>query len=746
MQIWSWTRTTNYTGVSRIWDAFHAHDGAIFGIRLSTSIWSTEGGDNRRLLATCSDDRSIKVWTISTELCREFASHLMAAGQSDKERWLAVGWGHSSRVWRVYFHGPPSGQFVDITDVELVSLGEDACVRVWRLYPQNQHRSKETPPFAMESIELVACHSGKNLWSSLFLCGRPTSEDTMIIGAADGKMAAFPRSCFSVCRSKNAQARAYGSKGALSSARKCGEFPRNVAATPFMLPARTSSGAAGLIRSYAFINDTSFLATSCSGEIFLGYVKRHSSTSLPGFSLPTDAVERANQLCGYSTCASDPSSDIVFLSGKEGHILAFSPQWGFKSLFNTGGTVAGLFTCVCRGPSFTGKSVLLAAPVRHRTAHLLLINRVSSQHLAVVKSIQLEISEELTGTTVTAMICIHNKAGLFCALGFRRGAVAIYTVAEAIDADATGVTSQASVARVIQAVHGQEAVTSLGWVPSHCETLGHLLSVGRDGHFIIHFLDLSANFVWQVHRAPLPGRPSLEGVYLLHGFVMVFGFHHGRFVLFNTATEEEVMEVDCGGSQRNWAFRPNESGIGGTLLWSQSSTMRACSQSQAKQIIIRTGLHGREIKTIATSLSSAIVGNETRHLVALGAEDTTIKIFEYDSAMAPFRLGGVRTLKKHTTGIQHLQWSEDGRRLFSSGGCEEFYCWRIRTVPVIGLCAVCDFARSPISGQTDSRITSFRVQQLTSAVEDTMPKFLIVMVLSDSRIEVGIASTAVTRG
>src|SRR5205814_1055862 len=69
-------------------------------------------------------------------------------------------------------------------------------------------------------------------------------------------------------------------------------------------------------------------------------------------------------------------------------------------------------------------------------------------------------------------------------------------------------------------------------------------------------------------------------------------------------------------------------------------------------------------------------------LCATGSEDTIIRIFKYEETSIPgpkgdiFATHGLECLgsfKKHTTGIQHLQWSSCGTYLFSSAGMEEFF-------------------------------------------------------------------------
>jgi WD40 repeat protein len=124
------------------------------------------------------------------------------------------------------------------------------------------------------------------------------------------------------------------------------------------------------------------------------------------------------------------------------------------------------------------------------------------------------------------------------------------------------------------------------------------------------------------------------------------------------------MGIDTGGAHRSWAFRPH-SAMGGTLVWTRASTLHVCSQKGPNHTVVHSGGHGREIKAVAVSRSSHSKAHS--RMIATGAEDTDIKIFQYVDRDLVCR----RTIRKHTTGIQHLQWSEKGDYLFSSGGCEE---------------------------------------------------------------------------
>lgn len=88
-----------------IWDCLNqtkihnlnGHEGSIFYVTMS---------NNGKLISSCSDDRSIKVWSTKTgEL-------------------LSTAWGHTARIWSLKFFN---------NDTQLISVSEDCTCRVWNL-------------------------------------------------------------------------------------------------------------------------------------------------------------------------------------------------------------------------------------------------------------------------------------------------------------------------------------------------------------------------------------------------------------------------------------------------------------------------------------------------------------------------------------------------------------------------------------------------------------------------------------
>lgn len=120
------------------------HEGSIFGVKIDST---------GQYIISCSDDRSVKLYTFSGEL-------------------LASGWGHGSRIWAL--------EFISITNgaIRLFSAGEDCTVRVWEFLGQS----------TLQQLGLYDhFHSGKHVWSGDVQSGEAT---IFVTGGADGKIRA----------------------------------------------------------------------------------------------------------------------------------------------------------------------------------------------------------------------------------------------------------------------------------------------------------------------------------------------------------------------------------------------------------------------------------------------------------------------------------------------------------------------------------------------------------------------------
>jgi WD40 repeat protein len=135
---------TGHCESARTLFTFTGHEGSIFGVNFSPLL---NLSDNKitRLLASCSDDRTIRVWDLSKNdeeakidpkilNLREtgFGSTGTTTGAIVSDRCLATVMGHASRIWGVKFLGGTLPQPVDC-NVDIVSFGEDSTTQQWGL-------------------------------------------------------------------------------------------------------------------------------------------------------------------------------------------------------------------------------------------------------------------------------------------------------------------------------------------------------------------------------------------------------------------------------------------------------------------------------------------------------------------------------------------------------------------------------------------------------------------------------------
>ncbi|KAF2003913.1 WD40 repeat-like protein [Amniculicola lignicola CBS 123094] len=731
---WSWTRSTLSGSFSHIHQIFLGHEGSIFGVRISKDLGNFPVHGVRRLLASCSDDRTIRIWDITNFLGVENEAaqpngndSIRHTGFSNSEfdpdlstsNCLAIGWGHLSRVWSL--------QFLDTTgtqaEIFLLSSGEDATSRTWKLAPKDlpPHSDGRLLSYTLLQANNAAYHNGKNIWSAIVL--PPLSSTVVLCGAADSQITLYPLSL----SSKVSPAFIEYSVDGISAMAQTSGSDKTISLTS---PTHKSSKVAEFFRSYSFIDASSILLTTNSGKVYMERLADDIHSENYGAISDSMLVAQCDDLFGYSTCIAEPSLGVGFIAGSKGSIYVYHKSvTGLNQISAMQGKVGSMFVARSSTVVETRSIALLVTLVGQKEAQLLYLDYREAQTLAVSRTVSVTLSTAQTGLVITCMTYIPTALGNdFLLLGYRRGSISMHSLQKVSFEEYYLNSGSDAPFRIIDRAHGKETVTAMKWIPSSNgdSTVGHLISVGRDSYLTIHSVSLRTNTIGLVHTLSLSIGPNLEGLYYFGSHLLVYGFSSTKFVLYDTTTEKEIMSVDTGGSHRSWDFHPHleeEQEGAGTLVWTRASSMHVQSQRGASHRVVRNGGHGREIKAVTITDT---LGGEKRQLIATGAEDTDIKIFEYLSGDLTCR----QTLRKHTTGIQHLKWSEDGNYLFSSGGCEEFYIWRIRILPEpLGLGIVCEAVHKPESEHSDLRILSFDVQK-----EDA--SFVIAIVFSDSSVKI----------
>ncbi len=662
---WSWNDEPDNAPTFHMHSIFLGHEGSIFGVQISQEFRPEHCHGLRRVIASCSDDRTIRIWDVSDANVQDtiienqdhelgssrtshtgFSNEVFDPHSSATSQCLAIGWGHLSRVWTIQFLNSPSYS----ESLSLLSTGEDAIARTWKLISNDKDMTAY--PYQLSPLEFAGNHNGKNIWSCAIRTHVSGSYE-VFCGGADSKITAHSF----VLASRNA------------SMKTCNDFSQytmqDIQLLTQLFPGNDTEvsnnrkSKADFFRSYCFVDSTTFLIAANSGKVLVGSLQSTVENSLSNMSL----IAQLEDLHGYSMCTSSPIPGVAFLASGKGTIYVYQEHTKtLKEIHSLNGKVGEMLAT--KSSTLSGQYMvsLLINVVGLKGARLIHVDVEAEPEVSFVQTIP--ISDWVTGSIISSMAYAKTSTRSYIILGFRRGSIALYSSRKDNQGD-----EKAAMFRIIENAHGDETVTCLEWYPSSPDSSdGHLLSVGRDGKLVIHFVNLAKNNVQLFHQLPLPLGPNIEGLYFHEQRLLVHGFSSKKWVLYDVTLEEEVMNVETGGAHRSWVFQPHSTSEGGTLVWTRAADLHICNQAKSSHVVLRSGGHGREIKAVAVSPSAS--NNSSGCYIATGAEDTDIKIFQYYREDLVCRT----TIRKHTTGIQHLQWSVDGQYLFSSGGCEECKC------------------------------------------------------------------------
>lgn len=203
--LWSFPRdqssfVSDRVSLGQLHCTFTGHEGSIFGVRISEEIAASDAVIPRRVLASCSDDRTIRIWDIShLELdasenkIRELSSEQNVRHSSDTARGegnscLVTVSGHSSRIWGVRFLYRSRNAW------QLMSYGEDSTAQIWQLgFSSPAHKSGKkfnSQELCLRHQYTYAFHSGKNIWA-VATCSESNNAFILSTGGADGRITSY---------------------------------------------------------------------------------------------------------------------------------------------------------------------------------------------------------------------------------------------------------------------------------------------------------------------------------------------------------------------------------------------------------------------------------------------------------------------------------------------------------------------------------------------------------------------------
>lgn len=689
---------------------FTGHEGSIFGVEISPEIPLLHGDHTGRLLASCSDDRTVRIWDISD--CERKSRDDPSAYATDgfelrstgfgtsgvknpdlgSESCIAKAFGHISRIW--------CARFLPVVDADqpslgLVSHGEDATCVLWDL--SLGMSASQTDDFQLRQVSSFHTNTGRNIFSlDMYKVGTETVIHT---GGADGAIKTL--------KIRDNEPTANGSvDGACDVSKAKGR---------------------GSLRAYSFVSPDSFIATTSQGEIQL---KRLGSKSDLNLQISTETLCVEEDLRSFSVITGLPRKGLALLGNAGGLIRLYNHKT--KSLSNVAKVdhrILGLYAADPEPPSPSDSVSFITSYANVNVANLFVVSMIDAPKLRV-DSITVTLPHHFE-VNCASSIC-GNQYLLF---GSRGGALAIYEVSK------SGKPLEALA--IIRRVHGEgcmAGVTSIVpfWSqrPSDSSFLGYFITCGRDWNYCVHKLEAVGEKPVShqiVHRSSTPLGQTVSGAYIDQKTqdLFLYGFRSKDFVLWNESTQTEMARIECGGARGQWNIHLGDGSADCVFLWTQSATLNAYQLPPTSSRPLRAGAHGREIKTMEVFNAA----DEGSTIFATGAEDTTVRIFGPGDSESKNIWGAFRCLRvlKQDTALQQVSFSKDRKFLFTSSGLEEFFVWRICSVPVFGFAAH-HIATSPKEDQnSDLRVTSFDILDVE---EQGSQGFLICLTLSNSTIKV----------
>lgn len=517
-------------------------------------------------------------------------------------------------------------------------------------------------------------------------------------------------------------------------------------------------------KSYAWVDEDYFITSTEQGNLLVGSLC--TGKNIP--NLTWRATGQVNEMKSSCVIASTRSYTGTLLGGKEGVIYMYQYPEEIQRITKLPGKIAFLsaqmlppksqyllpeenktafstaFFASCLGSSTAYFSII---GIKERGRAEIKNGSENGKNIEIFRHVLIDLPPHFIATS-SLFIDSHG----LLVLGSRSGRLSIYDLL--LDANGRGTCSYLS-----DNIHGsgEDVVTTVESVPvstsASCSTSIYILTTGRDGKYSVHqiFVNRTERSGTQislqtVHACAPPFGPNVEGARFIESTndLLLWGFRSKRFVVWNETQKSEVMNVECGGAHRNWAYIPKKGDSGGgNFVWTKALICSVQSQVRAPHQVLQHGGHGREIKAMAVSPHIARGKDNASRFIATGAEDTAIRIFSYDSGGAKntdkgFKCLGIFT--SHKTGIQQLKWSSEGKYLFSAAGLEEFFIWRVRSVPCIGVGMVSEVRFSTVSEDCDLRITDFDIIEIESENNEneglSEHQYILILIYSDSSLRV----------
>ncbi|XP_053154875.1 WD repeat-containing protein 6 isoform X2 [Hemicordylus capensis] len=597
------------------------HKGVIFSICYLES---------KSILASASDDRSLRLWAVSN--LRAPPDHVPC---------LLVCYGHQSRVWSVR-----------LLDDYIISIGEDSACLVWNYQGQIVHSFRGHKGRGLRAVAVHEARgwvftggvdSGIRLWQ---LKGQSTNGSSLLqLNFPSPQRKGSPRAVKLVDVD---HLLVMTDAGAV--------YTYNLTSKAWTLALEDAS-----YQSY------SLLAVSelASGGVLCAMGNLSGHVKIFPLSKPTRGKElklyegKVHHLSWVSWPEQSPDVCSLFASGPAGVLLWL--QVSFCPLEEV--TVAAqqcflLPLCKQRWhtcATFLPQGELLLCGDR-RGSLMLFPCRPA---LGVAKASR---RGEL-GCSGSGVIC--NLPGLVFPMGGEAASCAEGPIA------------------LLFGLHGKLGVTS---VTCHGD---FIYSTGRDGCY--RQLQVQGQQLRVLRKQkPCKGLEWLEELrFGPRGSMCVLGFHAAHFVLWSASSNEKLLSIPCGGGHRSWSLTRSLSAQTFAYVKSGDVIVFQSSGAPDEQRVFKEPLHGRELTCLCHVGTLRTAGQAPVSILATGSEDNMVNILalagQSHSVTQLTAIGdhisSVRALAVAENGTTQLETGSISTILFSAGGRAQIECYHLLLSP-----------------------------------------------------------------
>ncbi|OAA81591.1 WD domain containing protein [Akanthomyces lecanii RCEF 1005] len=731
---------TQQTTRPRILYSLSGHEGSIFGVHMSP-LMEMPDGSAVRLLASCSDDRTIRLWNITESEAGEGDVAVLdavgkveasdtgfrcapavygedgagAKGRADLSP-VATVMGHASRIWGVRFGLPSTTSLTDSQRqlwggaenkglLSVYSFGEDATVQKWTVDIVAAVQMPQSA--ALVHSKTYTLHDGKHLWSRNIFCSVEDGVATthVLAGGADSKI-----TLVKVTADVAGNTKTYN--GA-----ETWEIDDIVLATE--PPQARAKQRKEVIGRYDFVTPDILLAVSNMGKVLLATFDGKDAT-WEELSVEDEATrEDMKNVYALKTV----SYGGALLGSITGGVYYFGLR---DRRMVKAATLAGrVVEMNTLSKTFQGAAGDAEAIIHlHRDA--------ASVHLTIDRETgAVKSQEEIVDLDSRFVAISAARIDDLLALGSRHGWIALLRR----DAD----TGAFRPILNLPPASG-DAVTAIvplppsPTAPASCRTK-YILATSRDGKYRIFQLHVDngedgAAHMTLLHETAPPFGLWIEGAWFTDDQapeLILYGFRSKDFVVWNETRREELATMDCGGAHRTFRLAYDAQDASRVrFAFTRTSRLVVHSQRGVFYELVRLGQHGREIRSLAAA----------GRYVATGAEDTSIRLWEPDVGGGVAMMQHRAYLKRHVVGLQKLQWMGD-EHLFSSGGNEELFAWRVRTLDSAyagRVAVVCEGVFADKSPVGDLRIMDFDVSP-DGGGDERQGSTLVTMAFSNSALK-----------